>query len=325
MKPIKVLITGAAGRVGMPLVYRVSAGDLFGLQQPVELQLLEIESMLPNLEGEVMELRDCAFPLLKDVTITSDLETAFGDIDVAFMVGASPRKKGMERKDLLEANGKIFPAQGKALNDFADKDVKVIMVGNPANTNALIVSKNAPDISPKQITSMSRLDHNRALSMLAQKTNAYVSDIKRVAIWGNHSPTQYPDLSHAIVHGKRALDLVGDDWYRDTFITGVQNRGTEILKHLGVSSSISAAICTIKHFKSWHYGTNNGDWVSKGVYSMDNPYGIDEELFFSFPVICDEFGISIVENLKIDDFSMQMIKATEKELIAERDVVKHLL
>lgn len=322
---MKVLITGAAGHVGMPLVYRVSAGDLFGLQQPVELKLLELESMLPALEGEVMELRDCAFPLLKDVTITSDLEEACGDVDVAFLVGASPRKKGMERKDLLEANGMIFPAQGKAINDYASKDVRVIMVGNPANTNALIACKNAPDLSPHQFTSLSRLDHNRALAMLAQETDSYVSDIKKVSIWGNHSPSQFPDLSYATVNDKSALSLVSESWYKEKFVPGVQNRGTEILRHLGVSSSISAAICTIKQFKSWYYGTNEGDWVSKGVYSAGNPYDIDEDLFFSFPVVCDEFDFKFVEGLELDDYCIEMIRKSEKELIAERDVIKHLL
>ncbi len=325
MKPMRVLITGAAGRVGMSLVYRVAAGDLFGLQQPVILHLLEIESVLPSLEGEVMELKDCAFPLLKDVKITSDLEEGFGDIDVALLVGASPRKKGMERKDLLEANGKIFPAQGKALNDFARKDVRVLMVGNPSNTNTLIASKNAPDLSPKQFTSLSRLDHNRALAKLAEKTDSYVSDIKRVSVWGNHSSTQFPDLSQATIKNIPALEIVSDEWYKNVFIPGVQNRGTEILKYLGVSSSISAAICTIKQFKSWNYGTNNGDWVSKGIYSAGNPYGVDEDLFFSFPVICSELDFEIVSGLEMDDFSAEMIKRTEKDLLAEREVIKHLL
>ncbi len=326
MKPMRVLITGAAGHVGSSLVYRVAAGDLFGLQQPVILHLYDIDKMLPDLQGEMMELGDCAFPLLKDVIVTTEIDEAFGDVDFAFLVGAFPRKKGMERRDLLEANGRIFPAQGKALNDYANPDVRVVVVGNPANTNCLITAKNAPDLDPSQFTALTRLDHNRGLGMLASKLDAYVSDITKFTIWGNHSGSQFPDISHALLKGKPIKNMVDFNWYKDEFIPAVQQRGSEILRVRGMSSTVSAAICTIKHFKSWYYGTNEDDWVSKAVYSTGNPYGIADDLYYSFPVTCDsELEYSIVGGLEINEFCEKMMKLTEHELISERDVVRDLL
>ncbi len=326
MKPMRVLITGAAGHVGSSLVYRVAAGDLFGLQQPVILHLYDIENTLPDLKGEMMELGDCAFPLLKDVVVTTEIDEAFADVDVAFLIGAFPRRKGMERRDLLEANGKIFPAQGKALNDYANPDVRVVVVGNPANTNCLIAAKNAPDLDPSQFTALTRLDHNRGMGMLASKLGCHVTDITKFMIWGNHSNTQFPDISHALFKGKPVSDLIDFDWYENEFIPGVQQRGSEILRVRGMSSTVSAAICTIKHFKSWYYGTNDNDWVSKAVYSTGNPYGIADDLYYSFPVTCDsELAYSIVKGLEINEFCEKMMRISEKELLAERDIIRDLL
>lgn len=323
-QPVKVAVTGAAGQISYSLLFRIASGQMLGLDQPVILQLLEITPALDALKGVAMELEDCAFPLLQGMTLTDDANVAFKDAQYALLVGARPRGPGMERKDLLEANAAIFSAQGKAINDNADRDIRVLVVGNPANTNALIAQRNAPEINPRQFTAMTRLDHNRAIAQLAQQTNTHVTDITKMTIWGNHSATQYPDISQALVKGKNASGLVDTDWYKDTFIPDVQQRGAAIIKARGASSAASAANAAIEHMRDWALGSNDGDWVSMGIYS-DGSYGIEEGLIYSFPVTCSDGDFSIVQDLPIDEFSQDKLNSTETELREERDAVAHLL
>lgn len=321
--PVRVAVTGAAGQIGYALLFRIASGDMLGKDQPVILHLLEVTPALPALEGVVMELNDCAFPLLQGVVATDNVNVAFKDVDYALLVGARPRGPGMERKDLLEANGAIFGPQGKALNDHAKRNVKVLVVGNPANTNALIAQQNAPDLSPSCFTAMVRLDHNRAISKLSEKTGVHTTLIKKVIIWGNHSSTQYPDLHHAKVDGKAALKLVDKDWYANTFIPEVQQRGAAIIKARGASSAASAAAAAIDHMKSWALGTPRGDWVSMAIPS-DGSYGVAPGVIFGYPVTCKDGKYEIVQGLSIKKFSQTRIDATDKELREERAGVQHL-
>ena len=324
-QPLRVAVTGAAGNISYAMLFRIASGEMLGKDQPVILQLLEITPALDALKGVVMELEDCAFPLLADIVQTDDATVAFKDVDYALLVGARPRGPGMERKDLLEANAAIFSAQGKALNDVASRDVKVLVVGNPANTNALIAQRNAPDLDPRNFTAMTRLDHNRAIAQLAGKTDSTVNDVKKMIIWGNHSSTQYPDLTAATVNGKPALDLVDRDWYENTYIPEVQQRGAAIIKARGASSAASAANAAIAHVRTWALGTDENDWVSMGVYS-NGEYGIAEGLIYSFPVTCANGDWSIVEGVDVSSgFSKEKMAATEQELSEERDAVAHLL
>ena len=321
--PVRVAVTGAAGQIGYALLFRIAAGDMLGPDQPVILQLLEITPALPALQGVVMELNDCAFPTLAGVVATDDPNVAFKDAHYALLVGARPRGPGMERKDLLEANGAIFAPQGKALNAHASRDVRVLVVGNPANTNALIAQQNAPDLDPRCFTAMVRLDHNRALSQLAEKTGSHVTDIRRMTIWGNHSSTQYPDINHASVKGKAASALVDDAWYRDTFIPTVQQRGAAIIKARGASSAASAASAAIDHMRDWALGTGEGDWVSMGIPS-DGSYGIAPGVIYGYPVTTKGGRYEIVQGLEINPFSRERMDATDKELREERAGVEHL-
>jgi len=324
-QPLRVAVTGAAGNISYAMLFRIASGEMLGKDQPVILQLLEITPALDALKGVVMELEDCAFPLLAGVVQTDDANVAFKDADYALLVGARPRGPGMERKDLLEANAAIFSAQGKALNDVASRDVKVLVVGNPANTNALIAQRNAPDLDPRNFTAMTRLDHNRAMAQLAEKTDSTVNDVKKMIIWGNHSSTQYPDLTAATVNGKPALDLVDRDWYENTYIPEVQQRGAAIIKARGASSAASAANAAIAHMRTWALGTDENDWVSMGVYS-NGEYGIAEGLIYSFPVTCANGDWTIVDGVDVSsDFSKDKMAATEQELSEERDAVAHLL
>jgi len=324
-QPLRVAVTGAAGNISYAMLFRIASGEMLGKDQPVILQLLEIAPALDALKGVVMELEDCAFPLLAGIVQTDDATVAFKDVDYALLVGSRPRGPGMERKDLLEANAAIFSAQGKALNDVASRDVKVLVVGNPANTNALIAQRNAPDLDPRNFTAMTRLDHNRAMAQLAEKTDSTVNDIKKMTIWGNHSSTQYPDLTSATVNGKPALDLVDREWYEATYIPEVQQRGAAIIKARGASSAASAANAAIAHVRTWALGTDENDWVSMGVYS-NGEYGIAEGLIYSFPVTCANGDWSIVEGVDVSsDFSKEKMAATEQELSEERDAVAHLL
>ena len=322
--PVRVTITGAAGNIGYELAFRVAAGDMLGPDQPVILQLLEITPALDALKGVAMELNDCAFPLLRGLVTTDDANVAFKDCDYALLVGARPRGPGMERKDLLAANGAIFGPQGKALNDHASRHVKVLVVGNPANTNALIAQAAAPDLNPRNFTAMTRLDHNRALSQLAEKTGTHSTDIAKMTIWGNHSSTQYPDISHATVQGKAAKGLVEDSWYKDTFIPVVQQRGAAIIKARGASSAASAASAAIDHMRTWALGTDGDDWVSMGVPS-DGSYGIAPGIIYSYPCRCKNGDYEIVQGLEIDAFSREKMDATERELREERAAVENLL
>jgi malate dehydrogenase len=322
--PVRVAVTGAAGQISYSLLFRIAAGQMLGEDQPVILQLLEITPALGALEGVAMELDDCAFPLLAGIVQTDDPNVAFKDADYALLVGARPRGPGMERKDLLEANAAIFSVQGKAINDNASPDIKVLVVGNPANTNALIAQRNAPNINPRQFTAMTRLDHNRAMTQLAQKTGTTINDVKKMTIWGNHSSTQYPDLHHATVNGKTAIDMVDQAWYEGTYIPEVQQRGAAIIKARGASSAASAANAAIAHMRSWALGTAEGDWVSMGVYS-DGSYGIAEGLIYSYPCVCKNGDWEIVQGLEVNDFSRDRMAATEQELAEERDAVSHLL
>lgn len=324
-QPLRVAVTGAAGNISYAMLFRIASGEMLGKDQPVILQLLEITPALDALKGVVMELEDCAFPLLVDIVQTDDANVAFKDVDYALLVGARPRGPGMERKDLLEANAAIFSAQGKALNDVASRDVKVLVVGNPANTNALIAQRNAPDLDPRNFTAMTRLDHNRAMAQLAEKTDSTVNDVKKVIIWGNHSSTQYPDLTACTVNGKPALDLIDRDWYENTYIPDVQQRGAAIIKARGASSAASAANAAIAHMRSWALGTDDNDWVSMGVYS-NGEYGIAKGLIYSFPCTCSNGDWSIVEGVDVSSsFSKDKMGATEQELSEERDAVSHLL
>jgi|TARA_B110000977_G_C11075651_1_gene491077 malate dehydrogenase len=322
--PVRVTVTGAAGQISYSLLFRIAAGEMLGPNQPVILQMLEITPALEALKGVAMELEDCAFPLLAGMVCTDDAAAAFKDADYALLVGARPRGPGMERKDLLEANAAIFSAQGKALNDNASKDIKVLVVGNPANTNSLIAQRNAPDINPRQFTAMTRLDHNRAMSQIANKTGTTINDVTHMTIWGNHSATQYPDLHEAKVNGKPAIDMVDQAWYENDFIPTVQQRGAAIIAARGASSAASAANAAIAHMRTWALGTAEGDWVSMGVYS-DGSYGIAEGLIYSFPCTCKDGDWAIVQGLEINDFSRAKMTATETELAEERDAVQHLL
>jgi len=322
--PVNVAITGAAGQIGYALAFRVASGQMLGADQPVNLHLLEITPALGALQGVVMELNDCAFPTLNKITATDDAKVAFKDCHVALLVGARPRGPGMERKDLLLANAQIFSAQGKALDAVADRNVRVLVVGNPANTNSLIAMKNAPSLNPKNFTAMVRLDHNRALSQLAEKTGTHVTQLKKMTIWGNHSSTQYPDLHHATVNGKPALSLVDEGWYKEQFIPIVQQRGAAIIKARGASSAASAASSAIDHIHDWVKGTPEGDWVSMGVPS-DGSYGIPAGVIYGFPVTCRNGQYEIVQGLAINEFSRARMEATHKELLEERDGVKELI
>ncbi|WP_262965937.1 malate dehydrogenase [Methylobacter psychrophilus] len=321
--PVHIAVTGAAGQISYSLLFRLAAGSLLGPNQPIVLHLLEITPAMNALAGVVMELNDCANPLLHRIEITDDPLVAFRNVDYAFLVGARPRSAGMERKDLLEANAAIFAAQGKALNAVASREVKVLVTGNPANTNALIALKNAPDLSPENFSAMSRLDHNRGISQLAEKCGVLTTDIKNMTIWGNHSTTQYPDLHYAKVKGQDALSLVDKNWFVNEFIPTVQQRGTAVITARGQSSAASAANAAIDQMRDWIKGTKEGDWVSMGVLS-DGSYGIAKGLVYSFPVTVVEGKVSIVKDLVINEFSKQRLKLTETELKEERDAVKHL-
>lgn len=322
--PVRVAVTGAAGQISYSLLFRIAAGEMLGKDQPVILQMLEITPALEALKGVAMELDDCAFPLLAGMVCSDDPNVAFKDADYALLVGARPRGPGMERKDLLEANAAIFSVQGKAINDHASRDIKVLVVGNPANTNALIAQRNAPDINPRQFTAMMRLDHNRGLSQLAAKLDVTLEDITKMTIWGNHSATQYPDLFHTLVKGSVAVEQVEQDWYENDFIPTVQQRGAAIIKARGASSAASAANAAIFHMRDWALGSPENDWVSMGVYS-DGSYGIEEGLIYSFPCVCKNGDWEIVQGLTIDEFSRAKMTATENELKEERDAVKSLL
>ena len=322
--PIRVAVTGAAGQISYSLLFRIASGGMLGPDQPVILQLLEITPALEALNGVAMELHDCAFPLVQDIVLTDDPAVAFKDASFALLVGARPRGPGMERKDLLEANAAIFSVQGKALNEHAARDVKVLVVGNPANTNALIAQRNAPDLNPRQFTAMTRLDHNRAIGQLALKTEKSVTDVKQAIIWGNHSATQYPDLHHTLVNGEAATNLIEDGWYKDEFIPKIQQRGAAIIKARGASSAASAANAAVDHMRDWALGTPSDDWVSMGVIS-DGSYGIEKGLIYSYPTRCVNGDWSIVQDLEINDFSQEKMRATEQELREERDAVAHLL
>ncbi len=322
--PIRVAVTGAAGQIGYSLLFRIASGSMLGPDQPVILQMLEITPALGALEGVAMELDDCAFPLLAGTVRTDDADVAFGDADVALLVGAMPRKAGMERSDLLSANGGIFKPQGEALSRSAKKDVKVLVVGNPANTNSLIAMNNAPDLDPGRFTAMTRLDHNRAMAQLAGRLEVSVNDITKMTIWGNHSTTQYPDLFHAEVNGKNAFEAVGDEaWYADEYIPTVAKRGAAIIEARGASSAASAASAAVDHIRNWHLGTPEGDWVSMAIPS-DGSYGVPEGIISSFPVVCSGGNYEIVQGLEINEFSRARIDASVAELVEERDAVKEL-
>ncbi len=325
MKPVvRVAVTGAAGQIGYALLFRIASGAMLGPQQAVELRLLEIPQGMKALEGVEMELNDGAFPLLRSITATDDPNVAFEGADVALLVGSRPRGPGMERKDLLEANGAIFTVQGKALNDHAARDVKVLVVGNPANTNCLIAMRNAPDLAPEQFSAMTRLDHNRAISQLAAKTGAATADVARMIVWGNHSATQVPDLAHATVAGRPAPEIMDDAWVRETFIPTVQQRGAAIIAARGASSAASAASAAIDHVRDWVHGTKDGDWVSMAIPGT-GAYGVGDGLVFSYPVTVTGGEVRVVEGLTIGDDVRARMQATEQELIEERSAVEHLL
>ncbi len=322
--PVRVAVTGAAGNIGYAIAFRIAAGDLLGADQPVILQLIEIPPALGALHGVVMELEDCAFPTLHGVVATTDLTAGFGGADYCLLVGARPRGPGMERKDLLAANGQIFGPQGKAINDHASRNVKVLVVGNPANTNCLIAAGHAPDFDRRRFTAMTRLDHNRALSQLAAKTGKHTTTMRRMTIWGNHSATQYPDIAHCTIDGKPARELVDEAWYRDTFIPTVQQRGAAVIKARGASSAASAASAAIDHVRTWAHGTAAGDWVSMAV-PADGSYGIAPGVVYSYPCTCKDGDWEIVRGLAIDDVSRQRMDATDRELREERAAIEELL
>jgi len=321
--PVRVAVTGAAGQIGYSLLFRIASGQMLGPDQPVQLQLLDITPAMDALRGVVMELEDCAFPLLTGIVQTDDPNEAFADANFALLVGARPRSKGMERKDLLEANGAIFTVQGKALDDSAADDIRVLVVGNPANTNCLIAMNNAPNIPNERFTAMTRLDHNRAMAQLAAKTGTTVNDIKKMTIWGNHSATQYPDVFHATVDGKPGGDLVDQAWLEGEFIPTVQQRGAAIIEARGLSSAASAANAAIDHVRTWMLGTDDGDWVSMAIPS-DGSYGVAEGIISSFPVTCRDGRYEIVQGLDLDDFSRERIDTSVGELVEERDTVVEL-
>ena len=322
--PVRVTITGAAGQIGYQLAFRIASGQMLGADQPVILQLLEIPPALTALNGVVMELKDCAFATLAGIVATDDPDIAFKDSDFALLVGARPRGPGMERKDLLQANAAIFSVQGKAINDHASRDIRVLVVGNPANTNALIASSNAPDIDPGSFTAMMRLDHNRAMAQLAEKTDCHVTDIRCMTIWGNHSATQYPDVSHATVKGQSVANLVDQSWLENEFIPVVQQRGAAIIEARGASSAASAASAAIDHMHDWALGTPGDDWVSMAI-PADGSYGVAPGIVYSFPVRCGGGAYEIVQGLEIDDFSRKRMDATETELREERAAIEDLL
>jgi len=321
--PVHIAVSGAAGQISYSLLFRLVAGQFLGDGQPIVLHLLEVPSALPALKGVVMELKDCASPLLHRVEISDDPKVAFKHADYVFLIGARPRTAGMERKDLLQANAQIFAVQGQALNEVANRDVKVLVTGNPANTNALIAIKNAPDLPPDNFSSMSRLDHNRAISQLAEKCGVLSTDVKNVTVWGNHSSTQYPDLHHAKVKGQDALALVEHDWFAHEFMPTVQERGTEIINARGQSSAASAANAAIDQMRDWVLGTQDGDWVSMGLLS-DGSYGIEKGIVYSFPVTVVDGRASVVKGLDINQFSRDKMRLSEAELLEERDAVRHL-
>jgi malate dehydrogenase len=323
-KPVTVTITGAAGNIGYALAFRVASGQMLGADQPINLNLLEIPQANAAVQGVVMELNDCAFPTLNRVTATSDAPIAFKDCNFAMLVGARPRGPGMERKDLLLENAKIFSAQGKALDAVASRDVRVLVVGNPANTNALIAQRNAPSLPRGRFTAMTRLDHNRGLAQLTAKSGAPLADVKKIIIWGNHSATQYPDLHHATVAGKPALSVVEASWFKEAYIPTVQQRGAAVINARGTSSAASAASAALDHIHDWMLGTPSGDWVSMAVAS-DGSYGIPEGVVYSYPVTCKNGEYSVVQGLNIDDFSREKMQATHRELLEEREGVKDLI
>lgn len=323
-KPVTVTITGAAGQIGYALAFRVASGQMFGEDQPINLNLLEITPVLAALGGVVMEMSDCAFPTLNRLLATDDARAAFRDCDYAMLVGARPRGPGMERKDLLLANAQIFSTQGKAINEVASRTVRVLVVGNPANTNALIAASNAPEIDRQNFTAMTRLDHNRSLAQLAQKTGTHTTAIRRMIIWGNHSSTQYPDISHCTVTGKPARALVDQQWYREQFIPTIQQRGAAVIKARGASSAASAASAAIDHMRDWSLGTRSGDWVSMAV-PADGSYGIADGVMYSFPVTCKAGRYAIVQGLAVDEFSRSRMDASHRELLEEREGVRELL
>lgn len=323
--PVHVTVTGAAGNIGYALVFRIASGQMLGEDQPVILRLLEVPQSVAALSGVAMELEDCAFPLLHDIVLTDDLSTGFRDSDYAFLVGAKPRTKDMQRSDLIADNGKIFAAQGRAINEHAARDIRVLVVGNPANSNALIAAANAPDIKRQNFTAMMRLDHNRAKTQIAVKTGRPVADISHMTVWGNHSSTQFPDLSHCLVGGTPAFDLVARDWATDYFIPTVQRRGTAIIEARGASSAASAANAAIDHMHDWALGTKGDDWVSMAIPSDEGHYGIEEGLIFSYPVTCSDGQYHVVTGLEADDDMQNKLNATEQELIRERDIISDLL
>ncbi|KXW56862.1 malate dehydrogenase [Ferrovum sp. PN-J185] len=324
-KPVRVAVTGSGGQIGYSLLFRIASGEMLGPDQPVILQLFDITPSLPVVKGVVMELEDCAFPLLHGISISDDVRVAFKDVDIALLVGSRPRTKGMERKDLLEMNGAIFTEQGRALSEVASRQVKVLVVGNPANTNALIAMKNAPDLSPQNFSAMMRLDHNRALSQIASKLSVPVTSVKKMTIWGNHSATQYPDLFQANVDGKQVSSLINDQaWVENTFIPTVQKRGAAIIEARGLSSAASAANAAINHIRDWVMGTPANDWVTMGIPS-DGSYGIPEGVIFGYPVTCHNGNYSIVQGLELSQFSIEKVKATHNELLEERTAINHLL
>jgi malate dehydrogenase len=322
--PIKIAVSGAAGQISYSLIFRLAVGDLLGPDQPIHLSLLEVPEMVDALRGIAMELQDCASPVVGEVTCSSNPEVAFKDADLIFLVGARPRGPGMERKDLLQTNAGIFSVQGRAINAVSKRDVKVLVVGNPVNTNALIAYSNAPDLRRENFMAMSRLDHNRAVSLVADRVGVRVDSVKRMIVWGNHSITQFPDISHASVCGQPVLDLVDDGWYKGELITTVQNRGAEVIKLRGKSSAASAANAAINHMQDWVYGTPKDSWSSKIVLS-DGSYGVQAGIMFSFPVKTTINGWEIVQGLELTDFSRSMIQASETEVLCERDLIRHLL
>ena len=321
--PVNVVITGAAGNIAYSAIFRIAAGQMLGENQPINLMLIDIEPAMNALNGVKFELEDCAFPLLNSITTTFNLNQGFEQCDYALLIGAKPRMKGMERKDLLKDNGKIFKPQGKAINEVASKNIKVLVVGNPANTNALITMHNAPTINPKQFTSMMRLDHDRSLAQVANKYKTNIKEVKKIIVWGNHSNTQVPDLSNAEVSGENIKNIMNEDWYKNDFIPRIQNRGAEIIEARGSSSAASAANAAITHMRDWVSGNN--DWLSIGQISNNNPFNISEDIMFSFPSICNEGSYEMIKNIEMSEILNDYIKITEKELIQERDSVLDLL
>lgn len=323
--PIRIAVTGAAGQISYSLLFRIAAGDMLGSSQPVILQLLDIPESGKVLDGVLMELQDCAFPLLTDIIVTHDPMIAFDQADIAILVGARPRGKGMERKDLLQTNGEIFREQGRALNQVVKRDAKILVVGNPANTNTLITMKNAPDLSPENFSGMLRLDHNRALSQVAMKLNQPVSHIRKMIVWGNHSSTQFPDLSHAEIDHQKVIDLIKDQtWVENSFIPTVQNRGAVVIEARGLSSAASAANAIIDHMRDWIFGTRDDDWITMGILS-DGSYKIPEGVIYGFPVVCKNGGRKIVQGLEISPFSRTRLDIAYDELTQELNSIKHLL